>query len=98
MAKETPASTSAKLLYRPVGMATSIAGGLVAGMIFKQLWQRAAPGEKPDPPGPLETEYPVKQILVAAVIQGAIYSLVKTVIARAGARAFQRLTGEWPGS
>jgi hypothetical protein len=36
--------------------------------------------------------------LVAAAIQGAIFSVVKTVIDRQGARLFERWTGEWPGS
>jgi hypothetical protein len=31
-------------------------------------------------------------------MQGAIFSVVKTVIDRQGARLFERLTGEWPGS
>ncbi|MCV7154412.1 DUF4235 domain-containing protein [Mycolicibacterium pyrenivorans] len=91
-------STSAKVLYRPIGLISSILGGLVAGMIFKQVWKHAAPGEKSDPPKPLETEYPFKEILLAAAIQGAIYSVVKTIIDRQGARMFERATGEWPGS
>lgn len=97
MKSEESASTSAKILYRPFGLAGSLAGGLVASMIFRQVWQRVKPGDQPDPPKALETEYPLKEILIAAVIQGAIYSLVKTVIDRGGARLFQRLTGEWPG-
>lgn len=98
MTVEKPSTTTAKLLYRPVGLAGSVLGGLVAGAIFQQVWQRAAPGDKPDPPKPLETEYPFKEILLAAAIQGAIYSVVKTVIDRQGARLFERVTGEWPGS
>ena len=35
--------------------------------------------------------------LVASAIQGAIFATVKAVVSRGGARAFQRLTGEWPG-
>ena len=72
-------------------------GGIVASFIFKKVWQKAAPGEQPDPPHALESEYPLKQILIAAVVQGALFSLVKTIIDRGGARAFQRWTGEWPG-
>jgi len=93
-----PPTTTAKILYRPVGLVSSILGGLVASAIFKQVWKRASPGEKPDPPTALQTEYPFKEILLAAAVQGVIYSLVKTVIDRQGARVFERWTGEWPGS
>lgn len=95
--EEESASKTAKVLYRPVGMVGSVVGGLLASIIFKQVWRRAAPGDPHDPPGSLQTEYPVKEILLAAAVQGAIYSVVKTLIDRGGARAFQRWSGEWPG-
>ncbi len=98
MPVEKKASTSAKILYRPVGIVSSIVGGLVASMLFKQVWKRVSAGEGADPPGPLESEYPFKEIVLAAVLQGAIYAAVKAVIQRQGARTFQRATGEWPGS
>jgi hypothetical protein len=98
MTVKKTSSTTAKVLYRPIGLIGSILGGLIASTIFKQVWKFAAPGEKSDPPKPLETSYPFKEILVAAAIQGAIYSVVKTIIDRQGARLFEKWSGEWPGS
>ena len=98
MAKQQETSKSARILYRPVGLTSSILGGLLAGIVFKQVWRRATPGIQSDPPKALESEYDLKEILIAATVQGAIYALVKTLIDRGGARAFQRWTGEWPGS
>lgn len=97
MSNERKASTSAKILYRPFGLVGSIAGGLIASNVFKQVWKQAAPGDKPDPPGPLQTEYPLKKIMLAAVLQGAIYYAVKTLIDRGAATLFQKWFGEWPG-
>lgn len=97
MATQTP-STSAKILYRPVGIVSSIAGGLIASLVFKQIWKRVSAGEDADPPGALQSEYSFKEIMIAAVLQGAIYAAVKAVIQRQGAKGFQRVTGEWPGS
>lgn len=88
---------SAKVLYRPIGMVSSILGGAAASVVFKQIWKRLAPGDRPDPPKALETDYPLRQILLAAALQGAIYSVVKTSIDRAGAKLFQRWSGDWPG-
>lgn len=90
-------SKSAKLLYRPVGLVSSMLGGLLAGTIFKQVWRRASPDEQSEPPKALTTDYPFKEIVLAAAVEGAIYSVVKTVIDRQGARLFEKWTGEWPG-
>jgi hypothetical protein len=94
---EKGGSKSAKILYRPVGLVSSIVGGLVAGQVFKQVYKRVAPGDRKDAPGPLQSEYPLKEVLLAALVQGAIYAVVKALIDRGGARAFERWTGEWPG-
>ncbi len=97
MRSEDRSSKSAKILYQPLGLVSSVLAGVVAGQAFKQVWKRAAPGEQEDPPRALESEYDMRQVLIAAAIQGAIFALVKAVVSRGGARAFQRWTGEWPG-
>lgn len=95
--QEQSASTSAKILYRPVGLVSGMLAAVIAGQVFQQVWKRVSAGEGADPPGPLETEYPLKEILLASAIQGAIFAVVRTIVNRGGARAFERATGEWPG-
>ncbi len=95
--REQQTSKSAAILYRPVGLASSIIAGMIAGQIFQQVWKRTSSGEDSDPPGPLQTEYPLKEILLATAVQSAIFGVVRTLVNRGGARLFERVTGEWPG-
>ena len=88
---------AAKILYRPFGLISSIIGGLIAGQVFKQVYKRVSPGHRKDAPTPLQSEYSLREILITALIQGAVFSGVKALIDRGGARAFQKWTGEWPG-
>ncbi|WOF22444.1 DUF4235 domain-containing protein [Microbacterium betulae] len=97
MAKKNTGSTSAKILYRPVGLLSGVVSGALAGLVFKQIWKRVGPGEAEDAPKALESEFRLREVLLAAAVQGAIFALVKALVDRGGARAFQRATGEWPG-
>jgi hypothetical protein len=97
VASKNQPSTSAKILYRPWGLVASLVGGLIAGQIFQQLWKRLDPESPEDPPTPLQSEYRLPKVLLAALVQGAIFSAVRALINRGGARAFERWTGEWPG-
>jgi hypothetical protein len=82
------------LLYRPLGLAAGMAGGLVASAIFKQVWKRVA-GEE-DAPEATDESRGWREVLIAAAVQGAIFALVKAAIDRSGAVGVKRLTGEWP--
>lgn len=85
----------AKLIYRPFGLLFSVLGGILAGMVFKQMWKIFS--DEKDAPKAKESEYGWREILPAAMLQGAVFGLVKAAIDRSGARAFERLTGTWPG-
>ncbi|WIY82928.1 DUF4235 domain-containing protein [Propionimicrobium sp. PCR01-08-3] len=98
MAKKQTGSKPAKILYRPLGLIGSVVSGAVAGVIFKKLWKRASPSSSQDTPDPLESEFGLREVLIAAALQGAIYATVQALVNRGGARLFQRLTGEWPGN
>ena len=85
------------MLYRPFSLVIGTAGGLVAARAFRELWMRATPHHRTHAPTALESQYNARQVLVAAAVQGAVFGVVKAGIDLAGARAFQRWTGDWPG-
>lgn len=93
-------STSAKVLYKPIGLISSIVAGVVASVAFKQIWRRVGPHSDADgaPDDALRSDIPFREILLAALLQGAIFAGVKALVQRQGANVFQKATGEWPGS
>ena len=88
-------SKGAKLAYRPIGLAGGILAGTLSGIAFKQVWKLIAQEE--DAPGALQSEYRMREVVLAAALQGAIFAATKAAIDRAGARGFTKLTGSWPG-
>ncbi len=88
-------SKGAKLAYRPIGLLGGILAGTLSGILFKQIWKQVA--NEDDAPSALQSEYSMREVVLAAAIQGAIFAGTKAAIDRAGARGFKQLTGAWPG-
>ncbi|MGV0743403.1 DUF4235 domain-containing protein [Mycolicibacterium sp. XJ870] len=88
-------SRSAKMFYLPLSMATSVAGGLLASALFKQIWKHV---EEPDlpPPDPKDLERSTAKALTAAAMQGLVFGLVKAAVDRTGAHGYRALTHESP--
>lgn len=86
---------TAQLAYRPLGLGSSVLGGALAGVVVKQVWRRVSDND--DAPSALQSEYRWRDVLVAAAMQGAVFGVIKAVIDRKGAQAFERVTGHWPG-
>ena len=93
--KKDAASKGAKFAYRPIGLIGGILAGLVSGAVFKQVWKRVA--DEDEAPSALQSEYRMREVVLAAALQGAIFAATKAAIDRAGARGFTKLTGKWPG-
>jgi hypothetical protein len=88
-------SKGAKLAYRPIGLIGGILAGTLSGIVFKQIWKQVS--DEDDAPSALQSEYSMKEVVLAAAIQGAIFAATKAAVDRAGARGFKQLTGAWPG-
>lgn len=83
-----------KIAYKPVGILLGIGAGAVAGLVFKEVWKMAAGDD--DAPNATDEERGWGEILAAAALQGAIFSIVKAAVDRAGATGVRKLTGQWP--
>ncbi|MCE4267709.1 MULTISPECIES: DUF4235 domain-containing protein [Rhodococcus] len=88
-------SAVAKVIYKPLSLATSVLGGIAAGMVFKQIWKRVDDNDAAAP-NPKDLNRSVREVLIAAVIQGAVFGLVKAAVDRAGATGYRALTHEDP--
>ncbi|MFB4319566.1 DUF4235 domain-containing protein [Actinomadura sp. 21ATH] len=84
-----------KLLFKLGSVLISVLGALLAGMIFKQIWRLVA-GED-DAPDADDFDRTWREVLVAAMLQGAIVGFVKAATHRYAARSVLKATGTWPG-
>ena len=88
-------SRGSKALYTPLSIATSVAGGLLAGEMFNQIWKRLSDTDRP-PPEPKDLNRSTHAALAAAGLQGLVFGLVRAAVDRAGARGYQAVTHESP--
>ena len=64
-------------------------------MRFNKVWT-AVTGQE-EAPEATSAEHSTKQVLLAALVQGAIFGAVKAAVDRASAKGFKQLTGTDPG-
>ncbi|GGK85473.1 DUF4235 domain-containing protein [Mangrovihabitans endophyticus] len=83
-----------KIAMKPVNIALGFGAGAIAGMVFKKVWKLTSGQD--DAPDAHDEERGWGEIIAAAAIQGLIFSVVRTAVARSGAIATKRLTGTWP--
>jgi hypothetical protein len=67
-------------ISRPVSAALGLAGGLIAGAVFKQTWKLIARDDDAPDAGDLERGW--AEIIIAASLQGAITGAVKAALNR----------------
>lgn len=83
-----------KILYKPLGLAVSVLGGLAANAVFAKIWSSTTGDD--EAPSATDPDHTWRTVLIAATVQGAIFGLVKAAIDRGGAAGYRKVTGEWP--
>ena len=88
-------STGAKIAYRPIGLIGSLVASSIAATLFQVVWKKVMKAD--DAPTAMQSEYRLREVLLASAVRGAIVAVVKALVSRGGARGFTKLTGAWPG-
>jgi Protein of unknown function (DUF4235) len=86
---------AAVIAYKPIGLVFSIMGGLLANLVFGQVWKRIS--DAPTPPDATDEDHSTREVLLAAVLQGALFGLIKSAVDRGGMRVVKRLVNRPPG-
>ena len=81
-------------LYKPIGIVLGLIAGQIAKAVFRRVWTAIDDEEAPKP---TQQEQTMTKLLTVAVVQGAVFQVVKALVTRQGAKAWAFLTGTWPG-
>ena len=84
-----------KLAYKPVGIVCGVVSARIAGNVFKRVWLTVA--NEDDSPAVMDRDKRWAEVIAAAATEALVFGTVKAVVNRAGATAFERVTGTWPG-
>lgn len=88
-------SKTTKVLYQPLSLAASVAGGLLAGAVFNQVWKAVNRSGEP-PPDPDDLSQSTSATLAAAALQGLVFGVVRASVNRASAKGYRAITQERP--
>jgi hypothetical protein len=83
-----------KFLFLPISIAGGLLAGLIAKKLFEQLWGLV---DDQEPPEAKHREVDHGKLAAALLLEGAIFRFTRGFIDHGARRGFHRLTGSWPG-
>ena len=83
-----------KILFLPFSIVGGFLAGKVATLLFERIWRLVDDRESPEP-DQRTVRWP--KLILALVLEGAIFRAVRGAFDRGSRELFTRLTGSWPG-
>jgi hypothetical protein len=83
-----------KIIFMPVSIVAGLIAGQIGKKIFDAVWGIVDDEEAPEPK---HRDIPYAKLVIALLVQGAIFRLVRGMADHGLRHAFAKSTGAWPG-
>jgi hypothetical protein len=83
-----------KLMFKPFSIGSGLVAGLLARRIFGVLWGLI---DDEEPPKAEHEHVPLWKLVVALMLEGALFAVIRGLVDHGARHAFTRMSGEWPG-
>jgi hypothetical protein len=83
-----------KVLFAPVGILAGLIAGFAAQKGFERVWAILDEEQAPEVE---ERQVSYPKLVLALLLEGAIFRLVKGMVDRGARVGFASITGRWPG-
>jgi len=83
-----------KFVFLPISIIVGLAAGQLSKKLFDFVWSRF---DDEDAPRPKHREIDIPKLVIALVIEGAVFRVVKGLVDHSTRRGFEKATGTWPG-
>ena len=78
----------------PVSVGSGLLAGLIGKKLFTLIWRAVDDQEAPKA---AHREINLLKLVIALLVEGALFSLIRGLVDHGSRHAFARLTGAWPG-
>jgi len=82
------------VLFKPFGIVTGLLAGIVAKKAFEFIWGLVDDEQAPEPK---HRDVPIAKLVLALLLEGAIFRVVRGMADHGLRHGVARLTGAWPG-
>jgi hypothetical protein len=83
-----------KILFVPFSIVAGLIAGLIGKKAFEGVWGLI---DDEEPPEPEHREISWPKLIMALMVEGAIFRVVKGLVDHKARGWFEKVTGSWPG-
>jgi hypothetical protein len=83
-----------KFLFLPFSIVAGLIAGSLSKKLFDGIWRLVDDEEAPEAE---HKEISIPKLVLALVIEGAVFRAVRGLVDHGARRSFYNLTGSWPG-